>query len=115
MLLSKENPDLYGTHHSWEEWTTLELSTGLQKSMPDLLQEIRAIRFESNRGTTCRILEATGLGIEVHVKWKLANNKYRFGGGLIERTRGKLRGMFGRLRHEGKPIVKRIYDGHIHL
>ena len=113
MLLTKENADQYGTHHSWEEWNTLELSTGLQKSMPDLLDQIRAIRFESNSGTKCWISEATGVG--VHVKWKLANNKDRFGGGLIERTHRKLRGMFGELRHEGKPIVKRIYDGHIHL
>lgn len=112
MLLTKENPDLYGTHHSWEEWTTLELRTGLQKSMPDLLDEIREIRFESNKGTKCRVMEATGLGTTVHVKWKLANNEFRFGGGLIEITRRKLRGMFGQLRHENRKIVLRIYDGH---
>lgn len=98
-------------HTNWERWMTLKLKTGLQKSMPLLLDQIREIAFEI-RGTKLWIAECDGLGTKVRLKWKLANSK-GFEGWVVDKMNRKLRGALGELEYEGKPIVIEIHDQHL--
>lgn len=101
-----------------QEFLTVWLKIGIQKSMPNLIKQIRAIKFESKRGTKLWIssVEAENAKkVYVMCEYVKAKNHQEVLGWDVDDLRQTLKVMLMKITLPGykkETIVRGITDGH---
>jgi len=99
-----------------EDWVTVWLRMGIQKSMPSLVKQIKAIKLKSERGTKLWISKVEPASPKkVHVQIQLLKSPNQVElldvDSLMQTLKAKISKI--ELAQYKDPIVKNIVDGHV--